>query len=168
MDHSSMSHGDTGHGMPMCQMSMVFTWNTQDLCIIFRSWHIRTTAGLLFSLLAVALLTAGYEALREASRRYEYYVDKRGENLPRPQNHLEDVTENTPFLWTGKAQIEVNRKAHVIKSILYGCQVFYSFFIMLLFMTYNGWVMIAVGVGASIGFLLFGKNTTAAKTASCH
>lgn len=35
-------------------------------------------------------------------------------------------------------------------------------------MTYNGWVMIAVGVGAFVGFLIFGKNTSASKETACH
>lgn len=37
----------------------------------------------------------------------------------------------------------------------------------LLFMTYNGWIMLSVGVGAFVGYLVFG-NTTATKSAACH
>jgi len=170
MDHSHMDHGDMGAMPPMCRMDMLFSWKTDNLCIIFKSWHIRSTAGLIFSLIAVALLTAGYEALREASRRYENHVQKRADELPSVLSlgQDEDDTERTPFLWTGKQQVEVSKRAHVVKAVLYGLQVFYSFFIMLLFMTYNGWVMISVGVGAFIGFLLFGTHTTAAKVAACH
>lgn len=53
---------------------MLFTWDTTDLCIVFPSWHISGTGSLIFSLLAVVLLTAGYEAVREISRRYEGYA----------------------------------------------------------------------------------------------
>ena len=52
---------------------MLFTWDTTDLCIVFPSWHISGTTSLVFSLLAVVLMTAGYEAIREISRRYEAY-----------------------------------------------------------------------------------------------
>jgi len=38
----------------------------------------------------------------------------------------------------------------------------------LLFMTYNGWVMLSVGVGAFIGYLVFGNNTSATKDGACH
>lgn len=38
----------------------------------------------------------------------------------------------------------------------------------LVFMTYNGWVMIAVAVGAFVGYLLFGNNTSATKDGVCH
>jgi len=37
----------------------------------------------------------------------------------------------------------------------------------LLFMTYNGWIMIAVGVGAFVGYLMFG-GSSATKSAACH
>ncbi len=50
---------------------MLFTWDTTNLCIIFRQWHIRSTLSLLLSLIAVAALTAGYELVREMSRQYE-------------------------------------------------------------------------------------------------
>lgn len=38
----------------------------------------------------------------------------------------------------------------------------------LLFMTYNGFVMLAVAVGAFVGYLAFGDNTSASKTVACH
>ena len=62
---------------------MLFTWDTTNLCIVFRQWHIRSTFGLIVSLLAVVALGAGYEALRAASRRYEHALNKRTETTPR-------------------------------------------------------------------------------------
>lgn len=38
----------------------------------------------------------------------------------------------------------------------------------LLFMTYNGWVMIAVSIGAFVGYLLFGGNASSTKETACH
>jgi copper transporter 1 len=61
---------------------MLFTWDTTNLCIIFRWWHIQTNAGLIFSLLGVVALTAGYEAIRSLSRQYEALVAKRQEEAP--------------------------------------------------------------------------------------
>lgn len=160
MDHDNMDHGDMG---PMCSMNMLFTWNTNNLCIVFRWWHVRTTTDLILSLLAVVALTAGYEALREGARRYESWVAKRREEIPNGA-----VTENTPFLWSGRNQVEVSKRAHVVKALLYALQTFYAFMLMLLFMTYNGWVMISVGVGSFVGFLLFGTGFSATKETACH
>jgi hypothetical protein len=37
----------------------------------------------------------------------------------------------------------------------------------LLFMTYNGWIMLSVAVGAFIGHLAFGPDSSS-KTVACH
>ncbi|KAG0650929.1 Copper transport CTR2 [Hyphodiscus hymeniophilus] len=144
---------------------MLFTWNTTNLCIVFRWWHIKTDAGLIFSLLGVVALTAGYEALRSYSRQYEAWVAKRQEEAP-----IGAVTEITPYpRWLGRNQVpSKTAPAHIIKALLYAVQSFYAFMLMLLFMTYNGWVMLSVAVGAFVGYLLFGSNTSATKESACH
>lgn len=62
---------------------MLFTWSTDNLCIIFRQWHITSTTSLAVSLLAIVAICAGYEALRDAIRRYETVVSKRVDTAPR-------------------------------------------------------------------------------------
>ena len=58
---------------------MIFTWDTTNLCIVFPQWHIRGTASLIISLLAVVAICAGYEAMREATRRFEAWTEKQDE-----------------------------------------------------------------------------------------
>ncbi|KAJ5059884.1 Ctr copper transporter family-domain-containing protein [Bipolaris maydis] len=159
MDHGHMDHGHMDHGMPgmggdgpKCNMNMLFTWDTTDLCIVFPSWHISGTGSLIFSLLAVVLLTAGYEAIREMSRRYESYAKGLLEG-PRGRN--------------GNAGRGSGQQVKMIKAALYAVQVFYSFFIMLLFMTYNGWIMLAVAVGAFVGYIMFSESSST-KSVACH
>ncbi|KAK4181270.1 Ctr copper transporter family-domain-containing protein [Triangularia setosa] len=150
MDHSAhMGHGDHG-GQNTCNMNMLFTWDTENLCIVFRQWQISSNFTLLVSLLAIIALGAGYEALREGIRRYESAVTKRASSVPRQNRD------------------EVTKRAHIIKSVLYAVQNFYAFMIMLIFMTYNGWVMLAVSLGAGLGYLFFGGQTTIAKETACH
>jgi len=144
-----------------CSMNMLFTWNTDNLCIVFKWWHIQTTTGLIFSLFAVIALTAGYEAIRSGSRRYEQWVAKRQEEVP-------PIAESTPLWWTGRNQVQVTKRAHIIKALLYAVQNFYAFMLMLIFMTYNGWVMVSVGVGAFVGYLFFGAHIPATKDTACH
>ena len=50
---------------------MLFTWDTENLCIIFRQWRVTGTVSFLLSLLGVIALTAGYEFVREMSRQHE-------------------------------------------------------------------------------------------------
>ncbi|KFA80266.1 hypothetical protein S40288_04561 [Stachybotrys chartarum IBT 40288] len=169
MDHGHGDHSDhSGHGggggmNDMCSMNMLFTWDTTNLCIVFSQWHIRSTTSLVFSLAAVVLLAMGYEALRSVSRRYEVAMNKRVESMPRD----ESVTESTPIL-SGQNQSSAGQRAHVIKAALYALQNFYAFMLMLIFMTYNGWVMVAVSLGAFFGYVLFGQDTSATKDNACH
>ena len=61
---------------------MLFTWDTTNLCIIFHWWHITSTLTLLISLVAIAILTAGYEVVREVSRKYESSSAEYANTLP--------------------------------------------------------------------------------------
>ncbi|KAJ5252301.1 hypothetical protein PENFLA_c020G07465 [Penicillium flavigenum] len=193
MDHSmhmGMGHGDMGHGdMDMggkCNMNMLFTWSSENLCIIFRSWRITGPFSFLVSLIAIVILTAGYEGVRSATRKYEAAHAQRLSVLstsattgdaetadPIIANGLADATRNThhessPLLAGRENRAALARKGKLALAALYAVQVFYSFFIMLLFMTYNGQVMIAVAVGAFVGYLVFSEGTPATKTIACH
>ena len=68
---------------PLSLKKMLFTWSTQNLCIVFPSWRVTGPLSLLVSLLAVVALTAGYEAIREVSRRYEEKLAREMEGAPR-------------------------------------------------------------------------------------
>ncbi|CAL8575412.1 copper transpport protein [Xanthoria parietina] len=149
--HDHMGHG--GMDMPSdgakCSMNMLFTWDTTNLCIVFPQWRVSSTITLIISLLGVILLTAGYEFVREMSRRYETSSAEYVNKLPR--KNVDDA----------------EKKQKLVKAVFYAVQVFYSFFIMLLFMTYNGWVMLSVAVGAFVGYLAFGDSSST-KSVACH
>lgn len=61
---------------------MLFTWDTKNLCIIFETWHVRGPGSFLLSLVAIVVICAGYEALREAIRQYEAFLAKQDETTP--------------------------------------------------------------------------------------
>ncbi|EZF30650.1 hypothetical protein H109_00157 [Trichophyton interdigitale MR816] len=185
MDHHK--HGDMDMGE--CSMNMLFTFSTKNLCIVFPQWRVTGLFSLLLSLAAVVLLVAGYEALRDFTRQYELATlgqrdlpSNVGCTQPVPvpvpvpastiPNRLYGTAvgdESSSLLGsdrTGRGSV-AERKAKVTRAGLYAAQVFYSFFIMLLFMTYNGWIMLAVAAGAFMGHLMFGESS-ASKTVSCH
>jgi hypothetical protein len=58
---------------------MLFTWDTTDLCIVFRQWHISGAWSLIVSLIGVIALTAGYELVRELSRRWDVHMAQGGD-----------------------------------------------------------------------------------------
>jgi len=168
-----MDHGHDHGDMDMCNMNMLFTWSTDNLCIVFRSWHVRSTFTLLLSLVLIIVLCAGYEAVRELSRRYEASLAKRSEG-PAPPSSLATAENDESrriggsLRWLGSQRQSGVQTSDIVRAVLYAVQVFYSFFIMLLFMTYNGWVMLAVAVGAFVGHLMFGLKTSSTKSVACH
>jgi len=119
---------------------MIFTWDTDNLCIIFKWWRIYSTTSLILSLLGVVLLTAGYELIREMSRKYESRdTVARGSKTrssfdggPRLDSGtvtpLDDAYSSSP-LWAGKDG-QAQRQSKMVKALFYAVQVFYSFFIM--------------------------------------
>ena len=135
MDHSGMDHGDMGGGHggmdDMCSMNMLFTWDTTNLCIISKHWHIRSNMSLVLSLLAIVALTAGYEYLR-------FIVARKFPEESQLHSHL-GTSNSDGEAHVGVANISpvVERRRRIRKSVYYAIQVFYSFMVMLLFMTYN-------------------------------
>ncbi|KAL8714874.1 MAG: hypothetical protein Q9220_001387 [cf. Caloplaca sp. 1 TL-2023] len=108
---------------------MLFTWDTTNLCIVFPQWHIYSTFSLLMSLIGVIILTAGYEFVRDMSRRYESSSTEYMNKLP--SDDEDDVLrERSSLLWAGKSAGEAQKKQKIIKAAFYAVQVFYSFFIM--------------------------------------
>lgn len=134
---------------------MIFTWDYNNLCIVFSSWRITNAFSLILSLVAVVALTAGYEAVREASRRYEARQRAMIENMPskslptqnlhagnlqRWRSRLMYLTKDEPvslssserssLLRLGSSVAAQEKKAKTVNAAFYGVQVFYSFFIM--------------------------------------
>ncbi|CAL9731466.1 copper transport protein Ctr2p [Monosporozyma unispora] len=118
--------------MDMCSMNMSFTWSYHNTCIIFNWWKIKNLTGLILSCLTLILISISYEWFRY---RLQVYNSK-----------LTNVSRLNP-----------NQRAH--SSVLYGVQVGFSFMLMLVFMTYNGWLMLSVVVGAILGHYIFGYKS---------
>ena len=85
---------------------MLFTWDTKNLCIVFKQWHVRGTPSLIVSLLLVVLLCAGFEALRAFCSRYETRAAQRAEELPR---ELTPVLPPPPPFPSGAARKQQKR-----------------------------------------------------------
>lgn len=139
--HNMPDH-DPDHTMPaMCSMNMLFTWDYNNVCVVFKWWHIRTKVDLVLTVLAIIFLASLYELLKSKYR--SFLRTARQSKAP----GTADVYYATYL-----------RKVKVRKALYYGLQVGYSFLLMLVFMTYNGWLMIAVAVGAALGNFVWGTE----------
>ncbi|KAL0491101.1 copper transport protein CTR2 [Acrasis kona] len=134
------------HHMPAsassCDMKMVFNWDLTGLCVIFEWWKINDSTTMIGSFFIILLLSALYERLRQFGREYDISLSKQRDEA------------------SGIVQLK--------RSLLYGIQVLYAFMLMLIFMTYNGYLMAATALGAAIGFFFFNKDLNNDKGMACH
>ncbi|CAG8443507.1 8322_t:CDS:2 [Ambispora gerdemannii] len=143
-----------------------------------RSLRVDSIFELIIACLIVAAITASYEWLREYARK----VDER--ILQGELQRLRD--ETSPLLGVDRSSSNENGSAvrpsihkltnrqQLKRSILYAVQVLISMFIMLIFMTYNAYLMTSVVVGAGIGYYCFTNRTlsltqdTVTRSVACH
>ena len=89
---------------------MLFNWDTQNLCLVFESWHITSTFSLLVSLFAVVLMTAGYEGVRELGRQYEKRVNQKLNDMPRKLSIPRYVTRTDKLYYSHSCWLDNPRR----------------------------------------------------------
>ncbi|XP_066294117.1 high affinity copper uptake protein 1-like isoform X2 [Branchiostoma lanceolatum] len=154
MDHSSMaaesgSHG--GHLGMMMQMSFYFGYT--DVVVLFDGWVINDIGTLIGSMVGICIIAALYEGLKvfreHLLRKSMVTVSYHSVAVPGPENLPVVETQKT----TGS---RILSSSHLIQTLLHVLQIVVSYFLMLVFMTYNVWLCIAVALGAGIGYFSFG------------
>ncbi|PIA14415.1 ctr copper transporter, partial [Coemansia reversa NRRL 1564] len=133
--------GGSDHSRPMCAMNMSLNWSTDNVCVLFDFWRINSTASLLLSWAAVFLLGYLYEFCRARIRSWETALVSRSA-LAGSRARLE-----TPLVGSDG----IGKSTRIQRAVLYGLMVAYSYSLMLIFMTYNGYLILAVIGGAAAG-----------------
>jgi copper transporter 1 len=184
-DHSAHGdHGDHGnhgdHGGDSgghMMMSMVFHFGCKET-ILFQSWDIDGVGGLLASMLVIILMGAFYEGLKYY-REYLFWktyssLQYRAVSLPEKGPVVSATEDNTRVHMVGeivhKQPPSISSSMHAYQTLLHIIQVTLSFLLMLIFMTYNVWLCLAVVIGAAGGYFLFGwkKSVFVDVTEHCH
>lgn len=124
---------------------MIFTWDWENTCVVYKWWHVKTFPGFLGTLVVIVALSLLYEFTRTWIATWKL--------------------KNTPPV--GSSPSSRSRAFKVKLSILYAFQVGFSFMLMLVFMTYNGWYMLAVALGAGLGHYLWASEGDS-RPMSCH
>ncbi|KAI9323226.1 Ctr copper transporter [Dichotomocladium elegans] len=150
---------------------MLFNWQVEDVCIVWRWWHVSTVWGLFLSCFILFGIAVGYEYVRMVSNR----LDQRWYDAATKcmlDDNLED-SENTELLHSTTPRMAkkrlLTRNQALARSAIYAFLVAVSFWLMLVFMTYNGYLMIAIILGAGVGHFLFGQEFfVASRSIQCH
>ncbi|XP_023243195.1 high affinity copper uptake protein 1-like isoform X2 [Centruroides sculpturatus] len=161
--HDTIVHD---HGSPNGHMMMYFHAGV-DVTILFEQWKVTTVGGLVGSIIGIFLLAMLYEGLKFFR---EFLFKQYFSSL---QYTTISVTGQDGKTMTEIHKIARNRMIswpHGIQTILHVVQMVTSYFLMLIFMTYNVWLCMAVALGAGAGYFLFGwrKATVVDVTEHCH
>lgn len=171
MNHSMHDMGDVitsapkhqmGPMMNMDMMKMYFHTGVEETVLFYR-WKVTTVGGMVGSCIAifiVAMLYEGLKMLREyLSRKYNISNISQSYNC----NNGGQAQESQTVMVDTQSYSRRHRLCnwhHILQTFLHLVQVLVSYLLMLVFMTYNIWLCLAVLLGAATGYFLFGWQRT--------
>nr|CAG8487422.1 11808_t:CDS:2 [Entrophospora candida] len=147
-------------------MRMLFNWDIEHLCVVFSWWHINSIPILILSCGIIILIGVIYEYTKYLSKNYDkklYQEEYR--SIPEDDNLVSNEEESRSR--GSRISTRASKSQQVLRSLIYSIQTTLSLFIMLIFMTYNGFLIISVVLGAFIGSYIFSKNIIYDQPAEC-
>ncbi|KAI1756867.1 Ctr copper transporter [Xylaria castorea] len=144
---------------------MLWNWDTIDVCFLSQSWQIHSRGAFAGLCIGVILLVVLLEFFRYTARRYDrYLVDQHqkkaslaAENL-HPPNASGSLNTKEHQITQTAISIPPFRPCaiqQVIRALLNTLQFATAYWIMLLAMYFNGYIIICIIIGAFIGFFIF-------------
>ncbi|KAL2284600.1 hypothetical protein FJTKL_08947 [Diaporthe vaccinii] len=187
----SMSMG----GGNSCKISMLWNWNTIDSCFLSSSWHVTSRGMFAGSCIGVLLLVMLLELLRRMVKEYDallvrkHSTNSNGSNgtyvgaaagaaqqqaaseSGESKDHRVNV-QPVSAVPSGRFRPTVLEQA--VRALLHMCQFAVAYFVMLLAMYYNGYIIICIFIGAFLGSFIFhyecmgsdGNQTSASREAT--
>jgi len=167
MDHSKMDHSGMNHG-DMMMMQMTF-YASAKVTILFDQWQTTGAGDLIGSCIGIFLLAILYEGLkyfREWLYR-RHYVALNVSKITAPGMNGSEINQTITNVSWIKSILSCS---HFIQTMLHFLQLVISYLLMLIVMTFNVWVCIAVVLGCTVGYFLFGwqKGYMVDITEHCH
>ncbi|GAA6019607.1 hypothetical protein JCM11491_002821 [Sporobolomyces phaffii] len=170
MDHGSMSGMDMGSshsmsGMDMsegsCKISMIWNWNTIDACFISKQWRIRSTGDYVGSLIGIFFIVVALEMVRRFGRDYDRKI--RSAYYRRETAALAAVAKSSKSDLPASALVPApfcpSYAQQMIRSAFYGISFGTAYILMLLAMSYNGGVILAIFAGGAVGHFISARDT---------
>ncbi|KAL4730732.1 Copper Transporter integral membrane protein that functions in high affinity copper transport [Fusarium chlamydosporum] len=159
----AMDHGDMMGG---CKISMLWNWNTVGSCFIARSWHITSKGMFAGSCIGVILLVVFLEALRRSVKEWDRYLLRQhvakfsGASIG-PSGSENDKEGNIAVASYDNTlpQFRPNVWQQAIRALLHLMQFAVAYFVMLLAMYFNGYIIICIFIGAYLGAFIFHWET---------
>ncbi|XP_038206845.1 high affinity copper uptake protein 1-like [Zerene cesonia] len=155
----SSCHGDHGH-------AMVFHAGVVQE-ILFKGWETSNALELFGSCVAIFVASVLYEG-------FKYYRETLFEKaaLAATADSQVNIAKNengtNRSCHTRRTTYTMFSSGHIYQTGLYFVQAWVSYILMLVFMTYNVWLCLALVLGLALGYFLFGwRKTTAIDNSEC-
>ncbi|KAL3450166.1 Ctr copper transporter family-domain-containing protein [Aspergillus insuetus] len=183
-DMGGMDMGGDDSGAA-CVISMLWNWNTIDSCFLSSQWHIRSRGMFAGSCIGVILLVIALEFLRRVAREYDSFLVRDAQrqsqyqsqsqfhepNLaasaagsPSSADHGKAPTSTTALAGGaaaaqgsggGSTSVRPTLVQQVVRAFLHMLQFAVAYFVMLLAMYFNGYIIICIFIGAFLGSFIF-------------
>jgi len=166
-DHGGMG----GHGnMSMDDMSMMKMYFHMDYVgelVLFKGWKIQDPGTLALSMIGVFIFAVLYEGLKFGRQWLGEYAASAQTIRFASDMESKDVLSRRSTAFIGTSPFTF---WHTIQTLLHMLQTFISYLLMLIFMTYNVYLCIAIILGAGLGYFAFGWRAKVAVevTDHCH
>jgi len=188
---ANMQHDMGGNGghMMMGMMKMYFHGGYSEV-ILFDFWRISTLGGLIGSMIGCFLMGILYEGIKSYREHWmngafhavsynqvgnqqrkspgveqvETRVDASGESSRVVGDNISDQ-DSVKVIETKMVSLP-----HFVLTALHMVQMTLAYFLMLIVMTYNTWLLLSVLFGSTLGYFLFGwrKTTVVDVSDHCH
>ncbi|KAG7190511.1 hypothetical protein KM043_006612 [Ampulex compressa] len=129
--------------------SMAFHGGVSET-ILFNGWRVTDWEGMGWSMVGIILLTSIFEGLKG-------YRD-----------HLFAHTSNFRMRKEKKSRVALLfSEVHLLQVVLHVIQMIIGYFLMLIFMTYNVWLCVAMVLGTALGYFLFSWEKSNNENTDC-
>ncbi|RDW74008.1 hypothetical protein BP5796_07450 [Coleophoma crateriformis] len=146
-----------------CQVSMLWNWYTIDACFISSTWRITTRGMFAGSCIGVILLVMSLEFLRRLTKEYDRYIIRQYQRTvyaspsatPSGCPPGKEASISSPAKLPGANTFRPNMLQQAVRATLHMLQFAVAYFIMLLAMYFNGYIIICIIIGAWLGAFAF-------------
>ncbi|RHZ71411.1 hypothetical protein CDV55_108493 [Aspergillus turcosus] len=183
MDMGGMS-GMDGMGSSSCKISMLWNWYTIDSCFLSSQWHNTSRGMFAGSCIGVICLVICLEFLRRVGREYDAFIVRRARLrnqylsatassqrlAPASDTDADTNTKNSPDstgaaskgaaqttcpAFEDKTPVRPTLIEQLVRALLHMLQFAVAYFVMLLAMYFNGYIIICIFIGAFLGSFIF-------------
>ena len=140
---------------------MLWNWRIVDSCILAESWHIKNNAMFAASCIGAALLVVCLEFLRRLSSEWDAYLLRQFQRHLRIQQAALDSAMPSNCcdgpatkLGTHYATFRATSLQQLVRAVIHGITLGVAYILMLIVMSFNGFLFISIVLGAILGKFL--------------